>query len=158
MNHPDASRLPHGLLTFTGVVRAGQGRAGDRDRAGRALPLGHPASLRALPSDGGQAEEMPPWCLLTFRRQTWLVASSEEEEEEEGCWHSIMDLSMLRSSLIHALETPVTSWPRLLPLLACPQPRPSQQISTDHFQHPLNWPKMRRRISGTTEWDGGMQM
>lgn len=25
------------------------------------------------------------------------------------------------------------------------------------FQHPLNWPKMRHRISGTTEWDGGMQ-
>lgn len=70
---------------------------------------------------GVQAKEMPPWCLLTFRRQTWLVASCEEEEEE-GCWHSITDLSMLGSSLIHALETPVTSWPRPLPLLGCPQP------------------------------------
>lgn len=70
---------------------------------------------------GVQAKKMPPWCLLTCRRQTWLVASCEEEEEE-GCWCSITDLFMLGSSLIHALETPVTSWPRSLPLLACPQP------------------------------------
>lgn len=104
---------------------------------------------------------MPPWwCLLTIGRQTWLVASCEEEEEE-GCWCFAMDLSMLEPSLRHGLETPATSWPRSPPLLACPQPRPSQQTTPtpppDPLQHPLNRPRMGRGISGIAEGDGGTQ-
>jgi len=83
------------------------------------MPAGtrHPSGCRHLM--GVRGRQMPPWCLLTFGRQTWLVASCEEEEEE-GCPRCATDLSVLGPSL--------TSWPRCLPLLACSQPQLSQQL------------------------------
>lgn len=112
---------PQGLLTFTG---GGLGRAG-QDRGPGPCWQDTAAGAPGIPPGTACVMGVPGTSLLAGDKPGKLVASCEEEEEE-GCWPSTTDLSMLRSSLIRALETPVTSWSRSLPLLACPQPRPSR--------------------------------
>lgn len=140
-----------------GVVWAGAGE-GDCTGGVHGILWGarHPSGHRCLM--GVRGGRTPPWCLLTFRTQAWLVASCAEEEEEEGCRRSAMNLSMLGPPSSRGLETPANSWPRSSPLLVCPQPRPSHQHPRQTLSSiPWNWPQTGRSISGTAGGDGGMQ-
>lgn len=77
---------PRPVNVYPGLVCAGEG---ERDRAGGAPSIPRGATI----SWGSKACK----CLLTFGRQTRLVASWEEEEEEEE-----EELPAFRHGLLHA--------------------------------------------------------